>query len=417
VPLETAGTEIQCPRCGILNDIPKLGDLEQLGPDGTYRVSAAPAIDPQQLQEMIQAFGKHKTDEAGRPIDLRHRSHFAEGGGPIPLAEEATQPQPVKPRYDPESGELIQPLELQPAPELTPAPVPLAKPVLQYARESNAPARIGAVGPLRALFHPVNLTVMIFVFLIHVFTNVIFAFPLKGVIFLVLPFVVGGALGVIAHYGNVIEEIGTEERDELPLFLRDLNISEDIWRPLVNMMVALVLCFGPPIAIVLSPIPPSARLRIALGLAALGIFLFPAVVLTSTTSGTILNLRPDRPWRMIGVLGARYFLLVALFVGSVFVYGLGLLATLGNTIAVFNLMKRTALIYHAIVAYPLLIAGIFLMHYFCWTLGLVYRAWHNEFPWVLQYYHATPPLLPSAPPPKVTADSPVHRSYTDYRRG
>jgi hypothetical protein len=37
-----------------------------------------------------------------------------------------------------------------------------------------------------------------------------------------------------------------------------------------------------------------------------------------------------------------------------------------------------------LVVVPALILGIFLMHWFCWYLGLMYRAHQEQFPWVLQ---------------------------------
>jgi hypothetical protein len=43
------------------------------------------------------------------------------------------------------------------------------------------------------------------------------------------------------------------------------------------------------------------------------------------------------------------------------------------------------------VAYPLLLVGIFLMHGFCWYLGLQYRDYQPHFGWVLQSHSATAP--------------------------
>jgi TctA family transporter len=40
-------------------------------------------------------------------------------------------------------------------------------------------------------------------------------------------------------------------------------------------------------------------------------------------------------------------------------------------------------------SYGSLIMGIFLMHYFCWVLGLLYRQKHEQFPWVLQRHVKT----------------------------
>ena len=37
-----------------------------------------------------------------------------------------------------------------------------------------------------------------------------------------------------------------------------------------------------------------------------------------------------------------------------------------------------------LVVLPALGAGVYLMHYFMWYLGLMYRSHHDQFPWVLQ---------------------------------
>ncbi|MGA3066536.1 MAG: hypothetical protein ABSF29_06785 [Tepidisphaeraceae bacterium] len=399
MPLEAAGTEIQCPHCGLLNDVPKMGELEQISPDGTYGLNPAiPPTNPRQLEEMVLAYSRDKMDAAGQPIDLRYSEKPANTPETIPLASE---PERVAPHYDPETGELIKPLELQPDPDLgeNPAAIPVAKRVLQYGTNSTAPPRLRPVTAIRSLLHPINILVMFFVLLIHCFIAAILSIPIPGREYLALPFAGVAAFLMIAHYGTVIEEIGPLERDELPRFLRDLSPSEDLWRPFANVMLAILLCYGLTIFAFRLPIAPAPRWRIALGLAALGTFLLPATLLTSTTSGTFLNLRPDRPWRMIGIIGMRYFLVVGILAAAVVVYAAGLLMTVGNAVFLFASTSRTPKIFRAILAYPTLIAGIFLLHYFCWTLGLVYRGWHREFPWVLQFHQRRPPpVLPSGPP-------------------
>ena len=167
----------------------------------------------------------------------------------------------------------------------------------------------------------------------------------------------------------------------------------------------------PALIVVRLPLPLGIAEPFALALAALGTFIFPAVLLTSATSGTVLNLRPDRPWRMIGILGVRYFLLVAVFIATLMVYLVGMIGVSRLAIKGFPRFLTDWP-----QNYLLLIAGIYLVHYFCWTLGLIWRGWHKEFPWVLQYYHAPPPVLPSGPP-GVTAGPGADRSYTDYRPG
>ena len=43
-----------------------------------------------------------------------------------------------------------------------------------------------------------------------------------------------------------------------------------------------------------------------------------------------------------------------------------------------------------LIVLPALLGGIYLMHYFCWYLGILYKAHHAEFPWVLQRYIRDP---------------------------
>jgi hypothetical protein len=37
-------------------------------------------------------------------------------------------------------------------------------------------------------------------------------------------------------------------------------------------------------------------------------------------------------------------------------------------------------------AYALMVVGIYLFHWFCWRLGLLYRQHHEKFPWILQQH-------------------------------
>jgi hypothetical protein len=405
-----AGKEIQCPKCGVLADVPTLGELEQIGADGTYRVKPSEVIpEPHHLEEMARAMGRHR-DETGEALDMRYPVQAAEGGAGVP-----DQPEAVRPRYDPESGELITPIDLVPVPEKpNPASIPMAQPVLQYAHGETARVAIRPVAVAGQLLHPANLTAMFFVLLIQLLGVVIVMFPMPGIWLLLMPVTLVGTVFVMAHFANVIEEVGPEERDDLPRLLRNASPGEDVWLPFVRFFLALLYCYAPMFIAMQLPMPTWLALRFALALGGVGTFLFPAVLLTATTSGAVVNLRPDRPWRMIGILGVRYFLVVGLFMATVGVYSIGLLGVMRFTIAGYP-----RFLFRWPVNYVLLISGIFMAHYFCWILGLMWRGWHKEFPWVLQYYHRPPPVLPSGPPVKraVTAPSGADRSYTDYRPG
>ena len=106
-----AGKEIQCPKCGLLRDIPKMGDLDNVDPDGTYKVSEV-APNPHELDETARLFSRKKADAEGRELDLRYPAQPNRKVEEIPLAEDEP---PARPRYDPETGELVKPIELAPA--------------------------------------------------------------------------------------------------------------------------------------------------------------------------------------------------------------------------------------------------------------------------------------------------------------
>jgi hypothetical protein len=68
------------------------------------------------------------------------------------------------------------------------------------------------------------------------------------------------------------------------------------------------------------------------------------------------------------------------------VYGAGLYFTIWHLAAQFVTVRPgVALVApKAVFAWPLLVGGIYLMHAFCWYLGLAYRKYHEKFPWVFQ---------------------------------
>jgi hypothetical protein len=256
---DMAGRQVQCPDCGRLNDIPSLDDLRNISEDGTYKLDSAPALqEPGRFQRLHHVYARQKTDALGEEIDLRVTpEEIAAAGAPeIPLvAAGSTPPPPVAPRYDPETGERIRELPvLHDHPPENPANIPMAKTALDYAMRNRArPTQL--LRPLLELFMPVNLIVMLFVLIAQVIAGtiplaVLFITLTMGVtamllVFLVLPLLLVCGVGVVAHYANVIEDIGPDDRDELPRFLRNMSIREDVWRPCVNFMAALICCFWP----------------------------------------------------------------------------------------------------------------------------------------------------------------------------
>ncbi len=203
---------------------------------------------------------------------------------------------------------------------------------------------------------------------------------------------------IMAHYGCVIEETALEARDELPRPLRNLDLSDDLIGPFINVVIAGLICYFPAIVAGIPRIPLDGHTRFLLVLLfeLLGSFFRPAVLLTTIAGSTLLNLRPDRVVAVILRCGGDYILAVGVF----------LIAMLSTT---FYLMppgsesqwmdpKLLERLRSPIVTIPALAVCVYLTHYFCWLLGLMYRSHHDSFPWVLQRHISTRHQTNLSPP-------------------
>jgi len=170
LPDEEAGGLIQCDKCGLLNDIPLHQDLASISEDGVYKLDQNPILDnPEAAAELVYVYTRGAHDIFGDAKDLRTSDEeLSEAKGQtIPIDE------PVRtnmPKYDPETGEIIDELELADPSEYAPHPasVPMAKRTLGYA------VRMPRTEPsmLRGfprMFTTPNLAVMGAIFLLHVF--------------------------------------------------------------------------------------------------------------------------------------------------------------------------------------------------------------------------------------------------------
>jgi hypothetical protein len=178
------------------------------------------------------------------------------------------------------------------------------------------------------------------------------------------------------------------------------------------MLSAVVICYAPAVAVVVNGLPLALA-----GMAALaGSIFLPAVMLTTTTSGSVLNLRPDRVVGVIGILGARYFVAVVLWIvaltlhlwtwlGVVFVADAAKIGMIAPSWSKLN---------HWAAVYPLIAVAIYLMHFYCWWLGTLYRRHQHEFPWVLQRHIPDPNRLKA--PTRLTPYGPV-RVATQQQQG
>jgi hypothetical protein len=388
-PEDMGGKSVQCPNCQRLVDVPTLNEIAELSEDGTFRMDTAVEREPGHFEKMRQVYGRDKVDENGLEVDRRQtRQEMAAAGTEDDIFE--FEHNPTAPKYDPETGELIRPIEFVDDPTIAPHPsqVPLATNTLSYA----TPEHQGDVpySPLLRLLSPVNLVTMFFVLLCHVFFFCTAIVPLLSVLAIVL---VGPA--IIAHYANVIEEVGIEERDELPRFLRLFNFFDDIWIPCAHVFLAWIICFAP--AEVLSMVWSHYRLSLAGGVCVrlifdvAGLIFFPAVVLTTTTSGSFANLHPRRVLSVISAIGPRYAFLVMLHAVAFVFYLVGVVIPPLQLVLFITNSRIHFPDYAAPGACGLLVVAIFLMHYFSWLLGLEYRRLNQKFHWV---FHQQTRIIP-----------------------
>ena len=411
VPDDQAGNSIQCPKCGLLTDVPTVSELAQFTDEGTYKVDANRPIvdDPDRMVELEIIYSKDKRDAEGHEIDLRtlpagvrRRARGAavkvdddagdDDSGELEL--KLTEPDVSdRPKYDPETGELIRPLEVRKDPEkdVDPSTIPIAKAALSYAGGDVAKP----VSPMKAaveLLMPMNLIVMFFVLLTHLFSGMMATVALQVLFFIVPAWLLLQAL-ILSHYGNVVDDIGRNEADDLPRPLRDLSWYDDIWSPFVSMFGGFMIAFVVPIFVLVqlgrqAGLPPIAMWLVG---AVVGTVMGPAVLLTTNTSGSAFNLRPDRLLHVVRICGWHYIVVTLLWAIAWPVYFHGWFGFCAMMIDTFSLsLHRIDWPGGWLLVLPSLVIGIYLMHWFCWYLGLLYRAHHQQFPWVFQRHVRDP---------------------------
>lgn len=397
-----AGESIQCPQCSRLVDVPHLDELDHLNDDGTIKLSddfvPPPKLD---LREATRTFSRDKHDESGREKDLRPTvEEFLRGGSVDP--NRRSGPREMPPAYDPFTGELIRELELKQEPEHTPPEaIPLAKPALGYATRAAVPSRygFGLAAVFLHLFHPGNLFVWMLVGLIHALNLFLLRMPLIGTLYLFF-FFFPVLLVLAGHFGNVIDETGREEHDELPAPMRSASFGEDVWKPFVQLAIAGVLAASPTLlaGFFFSDAPEAVWWATA----AIFYFAWPAFALTAVLSGAANNLLPHRALGVIPPIGLRYLLPVVCVVAGVelLTAGSAMMLNVGNRALAW--LMATGVPPPVTPIYPLLnpllentlaplllLVASYLLHAAAWMLGLLYRQRHEQFPWVLQKHVST----------------------------
>lgn len=375
--------------------MPLLSDLANLRPDGTHGI--APVVEREEterLSELARMFGRRRADADGESIDNRTLPDAIELAPLTPLPRAA-------PRYDPETGERMDPLEL--AREAPMAAIPLGPldrpgpPVAQYAtpgKTSYAPR--GSVW--MELFTPGNAIVIVIVWIAHFVATIIDFFvrymltvleKVGGLVIPAWPFNLLFWL-VLAHYATVVFETGEEELEELPRPLRNGSFRDDILLPAFRAGAAYVLAYLP--ALVLPSLTPDKSQPLVLGAGLVwGGILFPALLLTACGSNSLANLRPDRVIRVIRHGEWAYWRLVLITVPLVPLYlwmalGVNFIHPLIGGTKAGELMAST--IARGLVAMPLLTACVYLAHGVCWRLGQLLRMHHGSYGWVWEQHES-----------------------------
>ena len=426
LPADQAGLSVQCPQCGLLVDVPNVGDVGRIEPDGTYRLdTVAEPLPDNTFKDLALVYYPQRQLPDGTEIDLRGAFEPAPHA-PLPSAPADELPPRDRPKYDPETGELIPPLEFQQTSPATPQrAIPQATRVIDYNRSPDAlEVAPNALSVFGAMFLPTNLAVMLIIVAAHlvlaallvlvlIFSAATSAFAQSFHVSLLIVFPILVAMLIAGHYAVTLEEIARNDKDDLPRILRNVQIYDDYLVPAGRTALALLLCYWPALIILRMnysaaitgsalPFPTAGRWLLIIYL--LGSIFLPAVFLTICTSGTILNLRPDRVIRLIYQVGVRYLIFVAQWLLASNIYLLGAILLVAWRTGSGSAGGYLSWLTKPYVTVSLLVAGIYLTFVFCWHLGLHYRQHWQSYPWIMQFHeHRTVTIIRPAQHPKVAA--------------
>lgn len=381
---DRAGESLQCPACGLLVDVPTIDDLPGLREDGSYEVTQPLPVkdDPHQMRDTPSVMRKETTD---RRLSLKEFLNVGTTQDDLlELRDEVRPGVPKHPKYDPETGELILPLDVRK--EVRPAPVMAAPLTLGYAHKAKSTTP-SIMSPFAWMWRLPNVVacgvVTLFFIMMLLLASTGFLVVFSPVLIVML----------IAHYANVVDETGPTGNDEIPALLRTANIFDDFLRPFLQVVGAYVLAISPVILtnLYVKHLHPAMDLGFSVFLH----LMIPAILLTMITSGAFNNLLPSRIFSVVMASGWHYW--VVTFVGYIAVASVGVAIFFGARCggAVFHVLFRGPIssipslfgmpIGVVMLITPFIIyASMYLVHVYAWQLGLLYRLHHDKFDWVWQ---------------------------------
>jgi hypothetical protein len=196
---------------------------------------------------------------------------------------------------------------------------------------------------------------------------------------------------LLAHYVNVLDDLGPEARHEVPPLLREASLSEDILRPVRRLWWATLLAFGP--AVLAWQVTPVLAVPAAAG----GLLAWPALVLTFVAGdSTLCNFAPHRLLAVARICGGGYTV-VALFLTplTLVTHAVAAIAVAELVASVVggSIVRPTGVLPIGIVASVAAATSglaVYCGHLLATRLADLHRHYHPLFPWLCQYHEREP---------------------------
>jgi hypothetical protein len=236
-----------------------------------------------------------------------------------------------------------------------------------------------------------NLIVILIIAALHILV-VAWTIMLAGGLFFASIFGIFLISPILCQYSLIIQETGPAEKDELPAPLREFALREDVWDPFVHLFVSAVACFSAGGLWYFYGPDNSANDAITLVLLLAGAIFFPVVLMTAATDGILENFRPDRLVKVMGSAPISYLSVVLAFIGGGLVYLSGNAGLLHWAISLFHhsgagpMEAPPWFVPGPLIGFWLALAGLYLLYFACWQLGLIWRKHHTKFPWIAQHF-------------------------------